>query len=186
MKISEENVIRELQRKNPSALEYIIKKYGKNIYTLVSNVLKDICNQEDIKECTSDVFYAVWENSSRYNPQKGSLKTWVLILAKYKALDYRRKTYKNRKLRKTEEIEEIPSQDNVEINVIVQEEIKEVLSVVDSLKEIDQQIFYKRYFYYEDTKTIANSLGITPGAVDNRLYRIRKKLKETVKGCECE
>ncbi len=57
--ISEENVIKELQRKNPSALEYIIKKI-KSIYTLVSDVLKDICNQEDIKECTRDVFYAVF------------------------------------------------------------------------------------------------------------------------------
>lgn len=53
-----------------------------------------------------------------------------------------------------------------------------VIAIVDTLKEIDQQIFYKRYFFYESIEEIAQNLGLTRKAVDNRLWRMRKLLKE--------
>lgn len=177
MNITEQNMIVQLQARNPSALEYIINLYTKSIYNLVYNILKDITGQEDIEECVSDVFVTAWEKSHNFSPEKGSQKTWLLILAKYKALDYRKLIYRQRKVDKDESLEKLVSKNGVENEVIAKEEIRLVIAFVDSLGELDQQIFYKRYFFYESIEIIAQNFGLTRKAVDTRLWRIRKLLK---------
>lgn len=177
MKITAENVIKQLQKKNPQALEYLLDTYNKNIYSLTYRILKDVGCNEDIEECVSDVFVTAWENSHKYNPNKGTIKTWLFIVAKYKALDYRRKIYKEKNLSKEEEIE-LVSEEQVENKVILKEEIKQIMTVIDNLGETDRQIFYRRYFFYEEIEDIAVCLSLTRKAVDNRLWRIRKLLKK--------
>ncbi|UNC91182.1 sigma-70 family RNA polymerase sigma factor [Candidatus Contubernalis alkaliaceticus] len=177
MKITAENVIIQLQKKNPQALEYLLDNYNKNIYSLTYRILKDVGCNEDIEECVSDVFVTAWENSHKYNPKKGTIKTWLFIVAKYKALDYRRKIYKEKNLNKQEEIE-LVSEEQVENKVIFKEEIKQIMTVIDNLGETDRQIFYRRYFFYEEIEDISVCLSLTRKAVDNRLWRIRKLLKE--------
>lgn len=50
-------------------------------------------------------------------------------------------------------------------------------SFLGSLPEKDRNIFVMRYYFFEDTKTIAEQVGITDGAVRVRLFRIRSRLK---------
>ncbi len=178
MQITEENVVEQLQQKNPLALEYLMNTYGKNVYALVSNILRDLGRQEDMEECASDVFAGAWEKSQDYHSSKGSLKTWVFMLAKYKALDYRRRMYRDKINYQEGELEKVASGDRVESEVLLKEEIKQVTAIIAGLGEMDRQIFYRRYFLYEPVEEIAKQFDLTRKAVDNRLWRTRKRLKE--------
>lgn len=60
MKITGENVIPQLQQKNPAALEYIMDHYGAGVHGLVYRVLGDVGSKEDIEECVSDVYVAAY------------------------------------------------------------------------------------------------------------------------------
>lgn len=62
--------------------------------------------------------------------------------------------------------------------VISKENKEEIISIIQSFKEIDRKIFIRRYFIQEDIIEIARSLGIDRTVVDNRLSRGRKVLKE--------
>ena len=79
---------------NQSALEQLINAYGTCVYQLISLILQGLADPDTVEECCSDVFISVWEKRERFNPLRGSLRTWVLILARYRALDYRRKLYR--------------------------------------------------------------------------------------------
>lgn len=179
MKITEENVIAQLQRKNPAALEYIMDYHGNGVYGLVYRIINDVGSKEDIEECVSDVYAAVWQNCRQYDPLKGSLKTWLLMTAKYKALDYRRRLF--REMAAVGEAAEEPREsvmNIVEDKVIGEEEKRQIIAAIKTLGDMDRQIFIKRYFFYEDIENIAQHFGLTRNAVDTRLWRIRNALKE--------
>lgn len=188
MNITADNVIAQLQRKNPAALEYLMDTYGSGVYGLVYRVLTGIGSKEDIEECVSDVYVAAWENVRQYDGQKGSLKTWLLIVAKYKALDYRRRLSRDKAIicqsvhePGTEAVEATgnigATGSIVEEKVISGEEKRQIVTAINTLGEVDRQIFIKRYFLYENIEDIAKHFGLSRKAMDTRLWRIRNALK---------
>lgn len=90
MKIGEENFIHELINKNPKALEYIINTYGNLVYKIVYSILNR--NHHAAEECMDDVFVSVWSNIGSFKKDKGNFKNWIACIAKYKAIDYSRKS----------------------------------------------------------------------------------------------
>ena len=80
-------VIDMLKSGNNEALVYIIEAYSKLLWVIVGGVLSNVGTCKDIEECISDTFVNLWQNPKAYDPQKGSLKTYLAIIAKRRALD---------------------------------------------------------------------------------------------------
>ena len=179
MRITEKNVISELQKRNVESLEYIISKYSRDIYGLIYTIMNGIGGREDVEECVSDVFVCIWNKYENYSEERGNFKTWILIIAKYRALDYRRKLLVGNNNISTEEIE-LVSPDRIDNKIIDNEEKKNIILAINKLKEPDREIFYRRYFFYESIEKIAEHLGLTREAVDNRLCRGRKRIREVL------
>lgn len=176
MKVTEDTVEMELRKRNPHALEFVMDYYGRVIYNLIHRILGDIARKEDVEECASDAFVAVWHKIDEYDRKKGSFRTWLLILAKYKALDYRRKL---RQHPVTETLEIDPPDDyELEEKLLSQEVLQETVRIINTLQEPDRSLFYKRYFYYESLDQLALQYGLTKKAVENRLFRCRSTLKQ--------
>ena len=49
------------------------------------------------------------------------------------------------------------------------------------LPELDRYLIYQRYYKYASTEELAAKTGLTRHAVDTRLWRARKSLRETLK-----
>lgn len=187
MKITDDNVIDQLIHKNTIALEYIINKYSKAVYSLTYRVLSKACNKEDIEDCVSDVFVNVWEKCYKYDSTKGNIKTWLLILTKYNALNYLRKLRQNKEvITENEIISEIASDDYTEDIILSNEAIQEIVNIIGELHDKDKDIFYLRYFSHENIESIAKTYNLTRQAVDNRLWRSRKFLYERLRNSRKE
>lgn len=85
-------IVKMLLDKNALGLELVIDKYSSMVYALIHRIMGKEARREDIEECTSDVFVDVWNSIEEFDEMRGTFKTWVLIKAKFKALDYRRKS----------------------------------------------------------------------------------------------
>jgi RNA polymerase sigma-70 factor (ECF subfamily) len=177
MEITDSNLIAELKIKNQHALEYIIDVYGKSLYMLVKRILYTTGNNEDIEECVSDAFVQAWERINGYDESKGSLRTWLFMLAKYRALDYRRKLGKSINTELIEDIDHYQGE-VVEDELLVKEQLNEVVERINKFEEPDRSIFLRRYFLYESVESIAQRLGFSEGAVYKRLWRSRNVLKK--------
>ncbi|MBC8080224.1 MAG: sigma-70 family RNA polymerase sigma factor [Gorillibacterium sp.] len=149
--------------------------YGNSVYGLVNRIIAGAGRTEDIEECVSDVFLAAWRRIDHYDMEKGSLKTWILLLTKYMALDARRKLLRRQGEEELKDRSTIG--ESLEEIVISKEASMEMIARVNALTEPDRTIFYKRYFYYESVEQISIGLGMTIKAVENRLYRARKIFK---------
>jgi len=130
VKITGENVVEELKKKNPDALEYSMDTYGAAVYWLVYRVLVGMGRPEDIEECVSDVYVSAWQGVDSYDPQKGTLKTWILILAKYKALDWCRKLGRTPAVADSGNLDEAGTGNMVEQSVLSAEEKQELIEAI--------------------------------------------------------
>ncbi|MBB6674423.1 sigma-70 family RNA polymerase sigma factor [Cohnella nanjingensis] len=177
MEESDNRWAERLRSGEPAALAALIDAYGANVYSLIGRVLQGCGNKEDIEECASDVFVSVWHRIREYDASRGSLKTWLLIIAKYRALDCRRSIIREARIAPIDWRTEPVASEDTERSVLRKAEMDEVWGMVDRLPTLDRTIFYRAYFYYESQETIARDLGLTRKAVENRLRRIRRLLK---------
>lgn len=180
---SEDIVIMQLKNKDPEALKTIIEKYTAGLFELSKRIIGKAGNSKDCEECVSDVFIKVWNEIHLFDEKKAAFKTWIMILARYKALDYRRKLLKKPVLL-FDEIEDFAENETIENIFLHKEKLKEVLEKINCLPEPDKTIFCKRYLMCEEIDSIAKKLNLTKGAVYKRLWRTRELLKGILKGSE--
>ena len=57
-----------------------------------------------------------------------------------------------------------------------------LLAALKTLKKSERILFYRKYYYNQSTAQIAAELGTSERAVEGKLYRIRQKLKDLLKG----
>lgn len=178
LKPTESKLVKRIIKKDIKAFDILIQTYTKSVYCLAYQIMHINCTKEDIEECVSDVFVDVWRKIEDFDIRKGSFKTWVLILAKYKALQYKR-NQKNINIVDIEEYQVI-SQFDIEQELIDKETQKEIINIINSWNDIDKKIFIRRYFFDDSISSLMDMFGLTRSAIDNRLLRCRKRLKEVM------
>jgi len=176
MKLNETNFIECLKLENESALEFIIDQYLPLIKGIAHKVLSPMRNDGLIEECMNDVFLSVWHNARKFHGDANDFKKWICAIAKFKAIDYYRREMKNTEV--STDYLEVPDEYSAEDELIKLENRKELIALINQLESIDREIFMMRYFLGVKIEDIAAKLGMTRTAVDNRIYRGKKKLNK--------
>lgn len=159
------------------------EKYFNRVFFYVKRIIGEVGSNEDIEECVSDVFLALWKENSKYNISRGSYDTYVNVKTRSIALTHRKNLIK--KKIKVEEIDynSIPEKDsliteNIAIDKFGQQRI---VQEIKKFKEPNRSYFYLRYFMNYEIKDIARMFNTTASAVENRLYRCRLNLRKILK-----
>ncbi len=177
----EEKILVLLEKKPEKGLEKLMNMYTGLVYTIVYNKLNPFCTKEDIEECVSSVFFEVYEKRFSIDLAKGTLKAFLAVMAKRRAIDvFRRKEKDIGKIVSLEQCEadkqeklidmEVTSHDNETKNMVIES--------INSLGEPDSEIFIRKYYFGQSTKIIANILGLKENTVDKKVSRGLVKLRK--------
>jgi len=158
--------------------------YSKLLWVVVGGILGNTGTTQDIEECISDVYVQIWKNPSAFNPQKGSLKTFLAVVARSKALDTYRKLSKARIIELDEAIQS--TDDDLLDYIIDQEMCQELYVAIRSLTEPNKEIVLRRYFFDEKPASIAKNIAMPVKEVENRLFRSKTKLRKLLEGGDYE
>lgn len=170
----EEELIAKLQARNFDGLAQLISLYGDPILRTVRSILKESHERSEWEATENEIFYAIWEKIGDFDPLKASFATWLLMIARSKAIDQKRrlaKVYQQTQIDETSE----NSLTTEDATPLAEEEF---MLLVDTLSEEDQQIFLFYYFYQETPRQIAELLQLEPAVIYNRLSRGRRRLKQ--------
>jgi RNA polymerase sigma-70 factor, ECF subfamily len=204
---SDNDLAQRLHEHDPEALETLISRYSREIFYFIRLVLEGIGVTQDAEECVNDLFVAVWQEIDSFDPGRGTLRTWLTMRAKYIALDRRRQLCR----RQTHNVQSAdeerrwaspggggrkvygwgdnenrlilpPHPESSMENLLEQSERREELRLaLATLPELDRYLIYQRYFKFASTEELAAKTGLTRHAVDTRLWRARKSLREALK-----
>lgn len=168
-----------LLRRDPErALEKMLSAYAGLVYSAAAAILgRDA--KEEIEECVSDAFLAVYHNRRSLDFTKGSLKAYLCAAARNLAVNRLRQRQKN----KVVPLDEfLPAKERTETAAIAHIEGDALIEQVLSLGEPDSTIVICRYYFGMRTKEIAHRVGMKENTVDQRLRRALKKLRGPQKG----
>ena len=127
------------------------------------------------EDCENDVLLSVWRNIDRFDPEKNSLKNWLGAVAKYRAINYKRKYI--RELSGKELTEDITDGMAADAELLKQETRSDIISLLDGLGDTDREIFIRRYIMEQGVGEIAAEKSQKPSWIYNRLSRGRKILR---------
>jgi RNA polymerase sigma-70 factor (ECF subfamily) len=159
----------------PEVNNNFYEKYNPQIRAVVTRILNNAGQSQDIDDCVSVVFLEIMERLRQYNETRGSMAAFVAIIARSAALNYCRSNK-----RKLGELigddnidflsEPLELESELEFNMLVE-------SIHEKLSEKENMLFTMRFILFYSPEEIAKAMKITRNAVDIRVNRLKKKIR---------
>jgi RNA polymerase sigma-70 factor (ECF subfamily) len=135
-------------------------------YTHDHHAAEDVCQETFMKAYTS---LGTLRDRSK-------IKSWLCSIARTTALNWVRERRRNPVLSL-----EHTGLDLAKPEKRTDERVKDVLEVLDTLREDYREIFLMKYLEEMSYKEIADTLGTTVSSVGEKLYRVRSMVIERIK-----
>ena len=153
------------------ALEEAFESYGGAVKAMAQRVLRDETLAEDVVQ---DVFVSFWKSPEKYDPERGSLRTFLVTLAHRRAVD----TVRSEEARTRRE-ERIPERDvapDIEDEVWTRSLSETVRTALATLSEPEREAITLAYFGGLSYVEVAKRLGAPEGTVKSRIRAGMRKL----------
>jgi RNA polymerase sigma-70 factor (ECF subfamily) len=136
------------------------------------------------EEATQDVFLQLWSAPERYDPALGSLRSFLQVLARRRAIDVQRSESSRRRREDTVAQERVHLADPEEM-VIELAAARQVRGAMSGLSVPERQAIELAYFGGHSYRQVALLLGQPEGTVKNRiragLGRLRRSLRPVLR-----
>ena len=170
--MKDRTIIKYIKKCNEKGIEMLIDNYNGLLTSVIRTHLNPILDYEE--ECLADVLFLIWENIEGFNNKESSFKNWICAIAKYKAIDYKRKYISKINVEIDDGIYYI---DENLCRLEIQEEINEIL---DFLGDKDKELFTRYYLNGDKLEEIALDSNTNVTNLHSRLSRGRKKIRNSI------
>lgn len=171
-----------LQAGETSALAVIYDRYSSLVYGLSLRILT---NAQEAEDLTQEIFLLLWR-SNTYNPNRGSLSSFLSVLTRSRALDrLRSRSSKLKFLQRSQQTMTIETDSNAPFEQISLSERQEfVRQALEKLPLKQRQVLELAYFQGHSHSEIAQQLDTPLGTVKTwarkGLLTLRQNLKELI------
>jgi RNA polymerase sigma-70 factor (ECF subfamily) len=166
-------LVRRLDEGDTDALRMLYDRYGGIVFGMTYRLLGD---RQAAEECTQDVFVSVWRTARSYEPERARVSTWLLTIARNRAIDATRR----RAARPVDPHEEVwateRSPDTADL-VSEADEATRVAAAMAELSEPQREALSLAYFDGLSHTEIAERLGLPVGTVKGRIRLALDRLR---------
>ena len=168
------------------ALEQLYDRYTPLLYTLIKRIIPV---KETAEEVLSEVFVIIWRQIDQFDFSNSNIYTWMVTLARNKAIDVKNRTIGKVTEEYTDEYEKEKILPNLssEIESVELEEVLEmkekIQGAMKSLTDAQKYVIELSYFEGLDESGIAEKLKIPSSTVKSKLQvaigNLMKKISKT-------
>lgn len=163
-------VIREAARGEIKALAALYDRYAGLLLSMANRMLGDKTVAEDLVQ---DVFMEAWRRAHAFDPSRGSVRTWLLVRLRSRALDRLRSAKARREVMVEEPREAVLTTEDPELSpdrALVRQAILQLPA--------DQRLVIElSYFHGLSSSEIAEQMGSPIGTVKSRTAAALGKLR---------
>lgn len=162
---------------NENQFEALMDRYMPYVVAVIAKVAGNRLGVADREEVASDVFVKLWEKRNELNIQNGKEKAYIGTCARNHTLNLLKKKGLL-DLIPLEEDRTSGEEDTPEKTLLRCEEESIIRETVERLPKPDDEIFIRRYFYFEKIIDIAKALNMKEQTVMTKLHRGKAKLEK--------
>ena len=181
-KLADEDLMTLVERKDPGAFEILYDRHGGAAYSLAHRIVGDPGAAEDV---TQEAFLSIWRSGARFDPARGSVRSWTLGVVRNRSIDaLRRQAGKAPKLDFDDDaaLAAQPAGELTDSEAIRRETARRVRGAMQELPEEQSEVIGLAYFGGFTHSEIAQMLSMPLGTVKGRmrlgLEKIRLSLAE--------
>ena len=167
-----------LQNGQTDTLGILYDRHAALVYGIALQLLGNTTEAEDL---TQDIFLLLTRECS-YDPKRGSLRTYLAILTRSRALDRLRARTRNQQRlrdRSSNEIDKVLSESPIE-DISQLERSQEVQRALQQLSTKEQEVLKMAYYQGLSQSEIATQLNTALGTVKSRARRGLLKLRQAL------
>lgn len=178
--MEQEQLVRRLRQGDSKALQELMALYTPYLCTVAANLAVPPLAPQDVEEIVSDAFVRLWRHRQDLDPDR-SLKGYLVRITRNLVVD----ALRSRKAECLPLLEEILEQETpLETRLEQKEAVRRLNEHLAALSPADRELLLRFYYDNQRIAAIAGALGISPGALRVRLFRLRAQLKKNLEGEE--
>jgi RNA polymerase sigma-70 factor (ECF subfamily) len=177
---ADERLVVALRKRDVRALEALYDRYGDYVYSVSLRVVGDVQVAEDVAQ---EVFLRLWRRPDLFDPSRGRFLTWLLSIARNRAIDERRS--RGRRFRHENqpgpgglESDDIPATVEDPVDSALQSDDRVVIQRALAMLPADQRLAIQlAYFGGYTQQEIAEGLKQPLGTIKTRIRLGLQKLR---------
>jgi len=180
-RLADEDLIQLSSRGDAAAFQVVYERHTDAAYSLAYRM----CGRRGLAEdVTQDAFLALWRSGQRYDPGRGSVRTWVLGIVHNRAIDaLRRSLVHDRRRASDEGLEErFEARERTDVEAARREEAASVRAALDQLPAEQCRVIELAYFGGFTHSEIAELVEAPVGTIKGRMRLGLEKLRGSLGG----
>jgi RNA polymerase sigma-70 factor, ECF subfamily len=176
--LSDDVLIRRIANADQLAMRMLFARHRAAIYRWLVRLAGEEALAEDL---LSDVFLDVWRKARSFEG-RSSVSTWLLAIARHKALSARRRTQAERAVELDDEVASTMAEpaDNPELLLEKKDREDLLRRSLARLSPEHGEVIDLTYYHGKSIKEIAEIVGINEATVKSRTFYARKRLAQLV------
>ncbi|AVO43812.1 sigma-70 family RNA polymerase sigma factor [Phreatobacter cathodiphilus] len=170
---SDQDLILRVAKGDRLAFRALYARHNVRVFRFILRFIKDEGQAEDL---IGEVFLDVWRQADRFEG-RSSVSTWILGMARFKALSSLRKTTEA----ELDEEQAAAIADDADTPETVSQKLdkaKAIRRCIDQLSPEHREIVDLVYYQEKSISEVAEIVGIPENTVKTRMFYARKRLQE--------
>ena len=176
-------LVHRIERGDQDAFRGLFGRYAPTAMALARRVARQPFLAEEIVQ---EAFLAVWRNPGGYDPQRGSVRAWLMGMVHHRAVDaVRREEAQRRRAEGSIVSDPVVSPDpadDVADQLDLPGERRAVRAALDALPGEQRQVIELMYFGGLSQSAISEHLGVPLGTVKSRTLLGMRRLRGAIGG----
>lgn len=173
--ISDHDLLKAIARSDEGALGSLYDRYKQILFGLLVRILN---SREEAEDVLQEVFIQVWRRASHYDERRGKPFTWLVTVARSRAIDRLRALASRNRLAEAATTDEWEKVSDADTDAFCAERSEIVKRALQQIPEEQRLTLRLAYFEGLSQSEIAKQLGTPLGTVKTRMRAGMLKLRE--------
>jgi len=173
---SDEVLISRIANGDRLAMQVLFARHHVRVYRFVLRLVRHEATAEDL---ISEVFLDVWRQAAKFEG-RSAVSTWMLSIARFKALSALRRKPEYELDEETAEAIEDHS-DDPEVTLAKKDKAALLREAMSALSVEHREVIDLVYYHEKSVEEVARIVDIPEATVKTRMFYARKKLSELLK-----
>jgi RNA polymerase sigma-70 factor, ECF subfamily len=176
---SDAQLVTAIARYNDVALAEVYRRHGGAVFGLARRVLGNAVEAEDV---TQEIFLRLWNQPDRFDPSRGSLRSFLLAQSHARAVDSVRSLNSRRRREGADAESTAAAAYDLQHEVWDLSLADQVSSAMSELPKEERRVielaYFEGYTYIEVAQLLSQPEGTVKSRIRNGMRRMRAKLVE--------